>query len=177
MQFHIPSVVQGPVIDPELEVPVPVEVEGEAGGAADEVPAVVDSAEGLAGGWETTVANTPPWIAGVATSDVADGAIWAVDVLAWGAELVAGDAELVACEALDPEPPALGVTEGWTTCPHEEPVGAERAADVARPSCSTESPGSGKRTSAESTVAQPLPMLARNMFGRALYAAVSRSTS
>lgn len=51
----------------------------------------------------------------------------------------------------------------------------DRAEEVCWPSCSTESPGSGKRTSVESTVPQPLPTLATNISGRALYAAWSRS--
>jgi hypothetical protein len=45
------------------------------------------------------------------------------------------------------------------------------------PSFSTESPGLGKARSVESTVPHPLLILAVNMFGRALKAAVSRSMS
>ena len=88
--------------------------------------------------------------------------------------MVGEGATVVAAGALEddpdpePEPPAVGDTDGTTALPHEEPVGVDKAEDVARPSCSTESPGSGKIRSVESTVPQPLPTLATNMSGRAL---------
>jgi hypothetical protein len=63
-----------------------------------------------------------------------------------------------------------------TTAPHAEPVGVARADDVAKPNCSTESPGFGKMRSVESWVPQPFPMFATNILGRALKEAVSRST-
>jgi hypothetical protein len=76
----------------------------------------------------------------------------------WVAAFVVAGA---AAAAEDP-PPA--------TAAQPVPVGFARAEEVARPSCSTESPGAGKITSVESTVPQPLPMFAVNMLGKALKA-------
>ena len=76
-----------------------------------------------------------------------DGATIGV-MLGAGAEDATGAAPSLAPEELsevDPEPPQF-------------PVGALRASG--EPAYCTESPASGNLTSAESTVAQPLPMLA-----------------
>ena len=97
------------------------------------------------------MAKTPP---------VRDGA---ADEAAEAAE-VAGEAA-----GADPEPEGPAVAEAPATAdPQAEPVGVARALDVAKPSCSTEFPGSGKRTSFESWVVQPLLTFATNMLGRAL---------
>lgn len=87
-----------------------------------------------------------------------------------GAEVATGAAE-VATEAAEvglPVEPLEGL-------PHDAPVGAARSVDVAVPRSSRESPGTGKTTSLLSTLVQPFPILATNMSGSALKAAVSRS--
>jgi hypothetical protein len=56
-------------------------------------------------------------------------------------------------------------------------LGAARADDVAIPKFSTDSPGFGNRRSVLSTVLQPGPILATNISGRALKAAMSRSAN
>jgi hypothetical protein len=183
MQFHKPSVAQEPLSAPELEVVVPTAVEaadvpvaGEAEVAvetaveaadvpvAGEAASLVASAAELVGGSDTTVAKTPPCPGPLAVdASAVDVMTWKVDVVTWGAA-VGGWEDSV---ALDTEPPA--VTEAVElTAWAQEPVGVERADDVCSPSCSTEFPGSGNRRSVESTVPQPLPMLATNMSGRAL---------
>lgn len=187
MQLNIPSEVQGPESPPELELPVLLEGESApvaAAVATGEAAGVDVSPVALAAAGDTTVANTPPcsglaveepWAAAAAVVVVTcgeSGATSEVEVATGGTEAAAGEVATVA-----PAPPAVGDTDGATALAHAEPVGVDRADDVANPSCSTESPGSGKRTSVESTVVQPLPILARNMFGSASYAAVSRFTT
>jgi len=129
---------------------------GEAAGtdeAAAEASGAAADAAGCSLAKGATVAKTPPREAAAAEVCATAGA----EVAAGAAEVAAGAAPLVAAA------PA-------TTAPHEAPVGAVRALLVARPSCSTESPGSGNRTSVESTVPHPLLTFATNMFGSALYA-------
>jgi hypothetical protein len=182
MQFHKPSVAQAPLRAPELEVVVPTAVEAadvpvageaevvaataiEAAGvpAAGEVASLVASAAELVEDSDATVAKTPPWSVSLAVDvSAVDVTTGEVEAVTWGAA-VDDWADSV---ALDTEPPAVEEAAELTALA-QEPVGVERADDVCSPSCSTESPGSGNRRSVESTVPQPLPILATNMFGRA----------
>jgi hypothetical protein len=178
MQLNMPSLVQGPLKAPALEEVLEVPEAGvvaaadSTGAAAEEDAAMVVTGDALGAVWDSTVAKTPPGRSAdvVAAGVVAAGA--AADVTCGADVEAAEEAAWLALADPDPDPPpAVGETDGATTWPQEEPVGVDRAEEVCRPSCSTESPGSGKSKSVESTVAQPLPMLAVNMSGRALYAA------
>lgn len=147
MQFHSPSLVQGlPAVWAPTVPVVPVlaggaaEATDEAAGAdpfdaagAAEGAAVADGDASLAA--EETVAKTPP---GTAAGEEEAGAV--ADVTA-GATDVALDGD---------EPPAVGDAPA-TLLPQAPPLGATGVM-VAKPSCSTESPGAGKARSAESTV-------------------------
>jgi len=137
--------------------PVPLEEEDAAGDAAEDAALATGlAATGL-----------------VATAGESEGAT--VTKMPPGLPVAPEPAAVVAAVADDPpSEPAEGATVADTALPQAEPVAVWRALLVARPSCSTELPGSGKRRSVESTVWQPLPMLATNMFGRASYADVSR---
>lgn len=178
MQFHSPSVVQAvPAVMAEPVPVVPVlpvlaAVDEDATGveamALEATEATgVEEAAGAEVAWEAapedagTVAKTPP----VAAGD---------EEAATAAEVVAFEAAADVAE--DPEP-AVADAPPETAAPQPVPVGVARAVEVAVPSCSTESPGFGKRRSVESCVPQPLLMLATNMSGRASNAAVSRSIS
>lgn len=147
MQFHSPSVVQGL---PAVWAPTAPLVPVLAGGAAEATDEAADAdpfdAAGAAEGAavadgdallaaEETVAKTPP---GRAAGEEEAGA--AADVTA-GAADVALDGD---------EPPAVGDAPA-TLLPQAPPLGATGVM-VAKPSCSTESPGAGKARSAESTV-------------------------
>jgi hypothetical protein len=170
IQFHIPSVVQAvPAVKaPAVEV-VPVlagvdaEATGvEATGATDEALGEEDTtgagAEVATGVFEVaTVAKTPPETAGAETATEA-------------AEVAL---ETTAEVGLVPVP---AVPVAAMVDPQAAPLGSTGVA-VELPSRSRESPGDGNFRSVESTVLQSLPMLAVNMFGRALNAAVSRSMS
>jgi len=138
MQFHSPSVVQAvpavmaePVPVVPVLVPVLAAVDEDATGveatttleAADATG--VDEATATEVADEATVAKTPP-----ETEAEAEEATLAAEV-AWEATT----------ELAPDEPP---VAEA------QVPVGVARALDVAAPSCSTESPGLGKRRSVES---------------------------
>jgi hypothetical protein len=170
MQFHSPSSVQAlPIVcSPAVEV-VPLE--------EDEEEAADDAAAGAAAATETedvaaavedpTVTKTPPgMLVAVATADVVRDA----------AEVTA-DVPDVAVAAAPPVPavaePDSPATAAWQALP----LGLDNALAVANPSCSTESPGFGKRRSVESTVRQPFPMFAVNISGRASNAEVSRASN
>jgi hypothetical protein len=86
-----------------------------------------------------------------------------------GTEVLTAAAEVATADVLIAE---IAPAADW-----QLPVGAARAEEVASPSCSTELPGLGNSRSVESLVMQPLPMLAVNISGRALYALISRSIS
>lgn len=145
MQFHSPSVVQ--VVPAAMAEPVPVVpvlpvlaavdedatgVEARALETADATG--VDEATGAevameAPAEDATVAKTPPVAAG--------------DEEATTAAEVATDAAAEVAPAVADAPPE-------TAFPQPVPVGVARAVEVAVPSCSTESPGFGKRRSVES---------------------------
>jgi len=177
MQFHIPSVVQAVPAAIALPVPVVPVLAGLATGAAElaateatgleattGLAATEEAATGAAVAevWvpadEATVAKTPPETAGA-------------DEAATGAEVATDAAEV----APVPDPPVVAAAPA-TVLPHDDPVGATGVA-VDPPSSSRESPGAGNLRSVESTVPQPLPMFAVNIFGSASKAAVSRSMS
>lgn len=158
MQFHSPSVVQAPLsAEPDPVVPVPT---GDAGaaelGAAEAIglgsaagvlaTGEAEVASVVAAGEAAVVAKTPPERTGAEE--------------AAGAEATGEAADVGAGAADDPPllPPAAAVGQ--------VPAGAEGVA-VEVPRDSTAEPGSGNARSAESTVVQPLPTLATNMFGKA----------
>lgn len=153
MQFHSPSVVQAVpavIAEPVPVVPVLAGV-GEAAGAEVALDAPADDA---------IVAKTPPVAAGDEDATTAAGVV-VLDAAALEAPPVAIEAPPVAT----------------TAAPQDGPVGVA-VAEVDNPNCSSESPGSGKTTSFESWVLhEDVGILATNMFGRALNAAVSRSIS
>lgn len=161
MQFHIPSVEQAVptakavsvTVVPVLEEPAAEATELALGEAAEVATAGIVE---LAFADDATVAKTPP-----GTDDAEDLAELTAAALVW----LPDEPAVTDADADDPAPAA------W-----HEPVGLERAVDVEAPSCSTEPPGFGNRRSVESTVPQPFPMLATNMSGSALKAAVSRSS-
>lgn len=182
MQFHIPSVVHAvptaisvpePVVPVDAGVPAEVvllaaglvDTTGtETGLDADATGADVAEALPVVG----TVAKTPP--------GRVDAEAFPVDFGA-EAEAVAGAVVLGAEEA---PPVAVATDPPVAPEPAVQPVGAFKS-DVVEPArVSTESPGFGKITSFESTVPQESAptflMLATNMLGRALKAAVSRWT-
>jgi len=149
MQFHSPSVVQA--VPAAIAAPVPVVPDdAELAGAAEVAVAAVVAA-GLPDA--ATVAKTPP-----ERAEVGEAA---------GATEVAEVTPEVAYVAAGPEPPAVAEPPE-TAAAQAEPVGVDSADEVAKPSCSTDSPGFGNKRSVESTVPQPFPILATNMFGSAL---------
>jgi hypothetical protein len=173
MQFHIPSVVHA--VPATIADPVPTVLV--LAGAADEATGVTLETTALdvrmvdATGAEVafpvdadvaTVTKTPPWLA---------------DALAFADVALEAAAEVTAV-VLDPDPePADAAPVATTAEPQPVPMGGDGVA-VARPNCSRESPGFGNARSWESSVLQvDVGMLAMNIFGRALYAAVSRSTN
>lgn len=153
MQFHSPSVVQAvpaAMAEPAPVVPVlPVlaAVDEDATGvealALETADATgVEEATGAevaldAPADDATVAKTPP----VATGD---------EEATTAAEVALEAAAVVALDAAAEVAPAVAVAPPETALPQPVPVGVARAAEVAVPSCSTESPGFGKRRSVES---------------------------
>jgi len=138
---------------------------------------LIDEATGFAGlaeetvgaglaaeGWDMTVANTPP--------DPLE-----VEETTWEADVKADDGDVEADVATGGEPEeAPGEPVAAVAVAHPVPVAGEGVA-VAVPNKSSESPGSGNSRSVESWVVHPLPILATNILGRALYVAASRSMS
>lgn len=110
----------------------------------------------------------------VALDAPADDAIVAkTPPVAAGDEDATTAAGVVVLDAVAIEAPPVATT----AAPQDGPVGVA-VAEVDNPNCSSESPGSGKTTSFESWVLhEDVGILATNMFGRALNAAVSRSIS
>lgn len=185
MQFHSPSVVQAvPAAKAEPEPLVPVLLPVLAGVEEDATTVEATDLTGeLAAALETGA--TERVVADEATEEVARAGELEVGdtVMKTPPETDAVDAG--ATEVLAEDPAAELTAEAGpavpdaptTAFPQAVPVGAA-VADVDSPFCSRESPGSGKTTSLESTVAHSLTgMLATNMLGKALYAAVSRSMS
>lgn len=165
MQFHVPSVVHAvpaAIADPVPVVPVLAGVDAEEAFEAGALDAtgLAEVADALAAD-VATVAKTPPETGFEEATPAADEAL--------GAEVAADEAAVV---APDPELPVA-------VAPPQPVGGAVAAAAVDPPKDSTESPGLGNTTSDESLVPQPPApkMLAWNMSGRALKAAVSRSMS
>jgi len=144
MQFHSPSVVQA--VPAAIALPVPVVLED-------------DEAVALATG-ATEDASTEV----AAATDVAAAELAAAEVTKTPPDNGVEEAAAEVATAVS-EPPAVGDAPETTAA--QDPVGVESAEEVAVPSCSTESPGAGKSRSVESTVPQPLPMLATNMSGKA----------
>jgi len=163
MQFHIPSVVQGPEsAAPDPVVPVEIGLEAgaaglgatEATGLAGAGAAVPDAIAEVTKVVGAAVAKTPPEGDGAGLEAAGDGAT--------------GAAAAEDCGADEPLPPAP---------PGQEPVGGAGLED---PRNSTESPGLGNCKSVESAVWQApgsALILATNISGRALNAAVSLSMS
>ncbi len=180
MQFHIPSVVHAvPAVIAEPEPVVPVL----AGVAAGET-GVDATGAGEAAGCDAAALDGETTGAEVACGPVDEVGIVAktpperaVFVPTGAGEAFAGGGVVAgAAAAGDPDADVpLGATA--TAAAHPDPVGVLRAEEVARPSCSRESPGFGKITSVELMVPQPLPIFAVKILGKALKAAWSRSMS
>jgi hypothetical protein len=149
---------EAPALDAgaELATGLMVSVGYGAGGGIN-IPGAADVA---------TVTNTPP----CPGDEAAELAL---------AEVALDAAAEVTAVATEPEPAeatTLDATAALVT-PQDGPEGGVGVA-VAVPSFSRESPGLGKARSWESAVRQSvLGIFATNMSGRALYAAVSRSTN
>jgi len=178
MQFHIPSVVHAVpavIAEPEPVVPVLAGVAaGETGvdatGAGE--PASCDAAalDGETTGAE--VACVPVDEVGIVAKTPPEKAVF----VPTGADEACVGAGVVAAAAGDPDAD-VPVAATATAAAHPDPVGVLRAEEVARPSCSRESPGFGKITSVALMVPQPLPIFAVKILGKALKAAWSRSMS